>query len=194
MSEPFTLVPLPDTPPRAQYFRSDVLSLPDGKQWVQIDPQAVGIETPGAGSPSDPTSELELLGGLKGDPNVVGHEELDGVSVTHYSVTLDFAAVLDEVAEGSKALGSDALVKGLQLLENSVDLSHVPAEVWLDEGGLVRQFKFSLHLPVNGSTIDEVATMKFFDFGTPVAVEAPPDDQVVPFTEVPDVFRNLTAS
>jgi hypothetical protein len=179
-----------------EYFHSELATLPDGKQWVQIDPKALGINTAAADAAgsSDPMSELELLGGLKGDPTVVGHEQLDGVPVTHYSMTIDFTAILDKLAQGSKALGSDTLLKGLDQLRKITDLSHIPAEAWLDDNGLVREFKFSMHISVSGNTVDEVATMRFSDFGTPVTVEAPPADQVVSFNDVPDVFKQLTAN
>jgi hypothetical protein len=177
-----------------EYFHSDLAQLPDGKQWVQIDPNALGLPTSGAQAQSDPIDQLELLGGLKGDPTVVGHEQLDGVSVTHYSLSLDFGAILDKLAQGGTALGSDAFAKGLAQIRSLADLSHVPAEIWVDDEGRARQFTFSLHLAAKGNTVDEIATEKFTDFGVTADVGAPPADQVVPFSEVPDVFKNLTAN
>ena len=177
-----------------EYFHADLAQLPDGKQWVQIDPNALGLPSSGAQAQSDPMDQLELLGGVKGDPTVVGQEQLDGVPVTHYSFAIDFGVIFDKIAKGSKALGSDALVKGLEQIRATTDMSHVPGEVWLDDQGRARQFTFKLHLTGNGNTVDEIATEKFSDFGIAVSVDLPPADQIVPFSEVPDVFKNLTAN
>ena len=175
-----------------EYFSSALATLPEGKSWVKIDPAAVGI-TPAAAAPNDPMAQLQLLGGLVGEPTRTGTDTIDGEAVTRYDVTLDFTTIFDKVSEGASALGgSDSFIKGLKSLESLTDLRHVPGHVALDDQGRARAFSFSLSIKGPKGTVDETAEMRFTDFGKAVSVELPPSDQVVEFSEVPDVFKNMT--
>jgi hypothetical protein len=111
------------------------------------------------------------------------------VHVTHYGVTLDLGSVIDNAASGSRALGDDDLVRGLKLLADKVDLHHIGGEVWLDDQGRARQFTFGYDATVNDVTITEEVEMHFSDFGAPVTVKAPAAADVVPFSEVPNLFK-----
>jgi hypothetical protein len=175
-----------------EYFSSPLAKLPDGKKWVKIDPAAVGI-TPAAAAPNDPMAQLALLGGLVGTPTVVGSDTIDGDNVTRYDVTLDFTKVVDELTKGATALGSsDSFLNGLKSLGAYTDLQHIPGHVALDDQGRARAFSLELHLDGPKGSLDETLEMSFSDFGTAVSVETPPEDQVVPFSDVPDVFKNMT--
>jgi hypothetical protein len=175
-----------------EYFSSSLATLPAGKSWVKIDPAAVGI-APAAASPSDPMAQLALLGGLVGEPMRAGTDTIDGVAVTRYDVTLDFTKIFDKISTAASALGgSDSFIKGLKALATLTDLHHVPGHVALDDQGRARAFSFGLHIEGPNGSIDESVDMRFTDFGKSVSVELPPADQVVPFSDVPDVFKNLT--
>ncbi|MET1059269.1 MAG: LppX_LprAFG lipoprotein [Nocardioides sp.] len=120
---------------------------------------------------ADPDSPLaDVLGGLEEmDPRAaiesfadnveqvvqVGDEEIDGTPTTHYALTADTAGILSQLGGGEEA-----------------DLpKNVVWNLWLDEQDRPRQLeadlgeKASLHLAVT-------------DIGAPVAIEAPPADQV----------------
>jgi hypothetical protein len=175
-----------------EYFSSPLAHLPAGKSWVKIDPAAVGI-TPAAAAPNDPMAQLQLLGGLVGEPTRTGTDSIDGTAVTRYDVTLDFTTVFDKVSKGVSALGgSDSFIKGLKTLESVTDLRHVPGHVALDDQGRARAFSFALHIAGPKGTIDEGVDMRFTDFGKSVAIELPPTDQIVPFSDVPDLFKQMT--
>jgi len=175
-----------------EYFSSPLAKLPDGKTWVKIDPAAVGI-TPAAATPNDPMAQLALLGGLVGAPTVVGTDTIDGTDVTRYDVTLDLTKMVDSLTQGATALGSsNSLLEGLKALSAYTDLQHVPGHVALDDQGRARTFSFDLHIDSPKGSLDETLDMSFTDFGNAVSVATPPDDQVVPFSEVPDVFKKMT--
>jgi hypothetical protein len=175
-----------------EYFSSALAELPAGKSWVKIDPAAVGI-TPAAAAPNDPMAQLQLLGGLVGEPIRTGTDTIDGTAVTRYDVTLDFTTIFDKLSTAASALGeSDSFIKGLKSLATLTDLHHVPGHVALDDQGRARAFNFALHIAGPKGTIDESIDMRFTDFGKSVTVELPPADQTVPFSDVPDVFKKLT--
>ena len=175
-----------------EYFSSALAELPPGKSWVRIDPAALGI-TPAAAAPNDPMAQLQLLGGLVGEPIRTGTDTIDGVEVTRYDVTLDFTTIFDKVSSAASALGgSDSFIKGLKSLDSVTDLHHVPGHVAIDDQGHARAFDFALHLTGPKGALDERVDMRFTDFGKAVSVALPPADQIVPFSEVPDVFKKMT--
>jgi hypothetical protein len=174
------------------YFKSALADLPDGKSWVRIDPSDVG--TAGAQPPTgtDTSQQLALLGGLVGTPTRTGTDTIDGANVTRYDVILDFSKPLDAMAKAAGALGDDTFVKQMQSLDPLTDLHNVPAHVALDDQGRAREFVFTLHINSPQGAVDEETDLKISALGEPVTVDAPPDDQVVPFSQVPDVFKKMT--
>ena len=49
-----------------------------------------------------------------------------------------------------------------------------------------------VHIAGPKGTIDEGVDMRFTDFGKSVAIELPPADQIVPFSDVPDLFKQMS--
>jgi len=174
------------------YFHADQLDLPDGKSWVKVTPGDIGVSADASEPSVDPLADLELVGGLKGEPKLVGPEQVDGVPVTHYGITVDLTKALDKVTHTSGTVGNDPIVHGLESLKGMVDISNIPGDVWLDSAGRAREFKLTVHLQSAGRSVDEVLDEHLGDFGTAVSTDAPPDDQVIPFSDVPNVFKTLT--
>ena len=173
------------------YMHVDGAQLPEGKSWVSFDQTEANANAQSAAASGDFKQQLQLLNALVDEPVSLGPETLDGVDVTHYRLTLDFTSVLDQLAKSGKALNANAMVKALEVARDAVDLTHVPGEVWLDDAGRAREFRFSLHLEPGGAVIDEVTDMRFGHFGEPVSVERPADDEVIPLSDVPDFFDSL---
>jgi hypothetical protein len=152
-----------------------VSQLPAGKKWLKIDLAKLSK----AGvldaadlmqlNQSDPTQALDLLRGA-GDFEVVGHDEVRGVETTHYRGTID----LEKAVENAPA---DAQDQARQLFEQS-GLSTVPAEIWVDADGLVRQLEFTEKLPGVSMKVHE----ELYDFGAEVDTAPPPADQVLDIT------------
>jgi len=175
-----------------EYFQSSLIPLPPGAHWVRIVPQDLGATAAQPGSPAsgDPTQGLQFLGAAVGNPVVVGHEMLDGVSVTDYKLTLDLADAVAKVGQATTHISSN-LAKGIQALAGQVDLAHLPGEVWLDSRGRVRRFDMTISVRADGVPVTEVESMTFSDFGVPVTVVTPAASDTVPFSSVQGEFASL---
>lgn len=152
------------------WFRSPFFNTVLGVRtdWVRVD----DASTPDAGeglaqltslAGHDPGDQLRLLGGL--DPatvEVVGDEDVRGDATTHYRAAVEPEGVLaDELGEGP-----------------------VGVDVWLDGDGRVRRLAYTADLPpaAGGGTAD--VELEYFDFGTDVDVEPPPDADVTPAEDI----------
>jgi hypothetical protein len=152
----------------------------DGKQWIKLDPEQLKEQGGMFGDLADqaesnsPRQGLEYLRGLSGDVEKVGDDTVAGEHATHYRASIDYTKVADELPNAS-AETHDALAK----------LGTVPADVWIDDNDRV----VKMHLTMDASGLGVGAgtaevTMEITDFGVPVDVQAPPDDQTVDFSEL----------
>lgn len=140
------------------------------KPWVRYDPlKAFGINPNSVGS-TDPTSYLESLKGA-GEVREIGKEEVQGTSTTRYSVKIDREKLLQTVAAQQREMFE-------QMFSDETDIT---MDVWIDDEDLPRRFLMKLS-GASGQTelesFEMTFTMDFFDYGTKVEVEIPPEDQV----------------
>lgn len=156
--------------------------LPGGKAWVRIDlskaASALGVDLSNmTGGQSDPRTSLEQL---KEAGNVVevGHDTIDGVDTTRYSVLVDMRKGLDTV----KGAEREALQQLVDRLEQAGG-RYVPADVWVDGDGYLRRFHMAMSNYL-GSGSSFTLTMKLSAFGEPVAIAVPPADQVADLTDL----------
>ena len=151
--------------------------LPAGKHWVSIDLDALGGDLDQlyeSAQSSSPNSGLKFLDSLSGDPENLGTETVNGQPATHYRGTLDYGKLGDTV--------KDEKVKA-QLAK----LGPVPVDVWIDGDDHV----VKLHMKIDAAAFSSTAsdgsvelTMTISDIDEPVAVVAPPADQVVDFSSL----------
>lgn len=147
------------------YLDADALSALDGgKPWVEVDlsqfeQQAEG----GLGglADGDPTEILGLLQQLAGSVTEVGPQNIDGTPTTEYKGTIDLAGGTTSSTIISKQLAQ------------TLGLSAVPVEVWVDSAGRARQVATTF--TVVGLTV--TAQENLGSFGTPVSVSPPPPAQ-----------------
>ncbi|HEY3670823.1 MAG TPA: LppX_LprAFG lipoprotein [Acidimicrobiia bacterium] len=152
----------------------------DGKQWVKLDPEQLQQQGGVFGDLADqaeansPNQGLEYLQGLSGDVQNLGQEDVGGRPATHYRASIDYTKVLDHLPSASAEV-RDALGK----------LGSAPADVWIDDQDRV----VKMHMTIDGSASGAGAgtaelTMELSDFGVPVDVQAPPEDQTVDFSSL----------
>jgi hypothetical protein len=169
------------------------LPLPAGKQWISIDTSKLGGDSAGL-SPfdlsgqADPTKALAYLEKVSSDVREVGSETIRGTDTTHYHATIDLAKSVDtaDVPQGMRE--SMKQLAGL--------FGTVPADVWIDADGRMRRERIAIDFGkilsgLGSGTRDAqtenavmTETLDFYDFGTPVHVEAPPADQVVSLNDI----------
>ncbi len=147
-------------------------ALPAGKEWVKVDVDKAGknlgfnFKALMGQTPADVLKQLERTGK---PVTTVGTEEIDGVETTHYRAPIDPAKT--------------PAVDNLEKLTMAV---YKPVDVWVDADGLVRQVRFDYMAtidPAQAARARVLLTMKLFDFGSTVDVEAPAPKLVVNITD-----------
>jgi hypothetical protein len=169
------------------YLRSEAFEqmLPNAGRWVSLDVGKLARQG-GAGAfgypgltTSDPNASMRSLRGLVGAKKV-GLEEVRGVPTTHYRARVDLERAIKGAPQPTR--------RQLQALRAQMSMTYgstrFPAEVWVDEVGLVRRmsyrFKGNEYLGTPGASF----AMELFDFGAPVEVTAPPAAEVTDLSKL----------
>jgi hypothetical protein len=150
----------------------------DGKQWVKLDPAQLDDGVLGdladQSESNSPRQGLEYLQGLSGDVENLGEESVGGRPATHYRASIDYAKVLERLPDSSAETRA-TLSK----------LGTVPAEIWIDDHDRVVKMQMTIDGSAFGAgTGTAELTMELSDFGVPVDVQAPPEDEVIDFSEL----------
>lgn len=166
-----------------------VAQMPGAKPWVEMSLDDVHGQQPGAvpgqmqvGEAQDPTRQLEYLRSVSESVEKVGTEQVRGVRTTRYKAIVD----LEKEAAGQEAgvrEAQDEVVKQL-------GTSKLPVEVWLDDQNRIRRYALDMTLPMPENAASPAASKKnakmhmqmvaeYYDFGTPVNVQAPPPGQTM---------------
>ena len=170
-----------------------------GKQWIEIDYEKMMREEYGAslsemqgGMQGAPADQLAYLKGVSDSVKEVGTEEVRGAPTTHYraEVELDKSAPEDPQARRAFEKATENLRAG-----------KVPTEVWIDEKGRVRRYEMTIPValpeggsPAAGGDPTMTTTAEYYDFGTPVNVEPPPEDQTIPFENLMELQQQPQAT
>jgi hypothetical protein len=154
-------------------------------EWIRYDlddlAQLSGIDLDQlsqGGATSDPTNMLDALEGVSADGiEDLGTEEVRGVSAHHYAAEIDMQAALDQAEDQvGELLDDDAAERFLEAYGDDP----VPVEVWIDDDGLTR--KMTMDVSVQGQ--DGSFTLEMFDYGEPVDIQIPSEDDSVDFAEL----------
>jgi len=167
------------------YMRMPFLTsqLPAGKEWVQIDlTKAAALQGVNLGDiqsfakGSDPRETLDYLRSISGKLTRIGTEDVRGVPTAHYFAAVDWQKAL---ARAAKESGQQGFLSQLQSVSSGVQ--SIPVDVWVDGDNLVRRMNMSFVYGVPGQAQHAKAEMdmELFDYGNPVAVEAPDPADVV---------------
>ena len=146
-------------------------SVPEGKEWLKLDPNTVDT---GEVAQRDPSSSLDALRGATGKVTRVGSDEVRGVKTTHYRVTFDLAKAISNAPEAQRDRVETSVI--------ALGTRSIPADVWVDGKGRVRK----LRLRLKGGTVVDPGSVQFefFDLGTPVTVTQPDPNTVVDLGEI----------
>jgi hypothetical protein len=152
-------------------------------KWLKIDlnkaAQQQGLSSAGNMGPSDPSQIFHMLTSVSNGVTKVGDEKVRGVDTTHYRAVVDLGKV------GAQQGYSPADVAKLKQLMGT---SSYPVDVWIDKDGLPRRVQFDQPVPTTSAAglkgARMIATEEFYDFGTPVSVQAPPADQTVDASKI----------
>ena len=164
--------------------------LPSGKSWTKIDIAAISRQTgviPGLSGGSmtaiDPSEELNFLRGVSKSVRPAGTETVRGVQTERYHVVIDPRRALAKVSGTARCgLGAAARVFGS---------TTIPADVWIDQQGRLRQMRMTIATPA-AAGISMSVQMNLFDFGVPIHVSAPPASEVYDLT--PQLAANIPSA
>ena len=154
----------------------------DGKEWFKIDLATNSafseLLESGGGSNLDPTAFIQFLEGV-GKVTEVSREDVRSVSTRHFSGTYTLKDVLASLAEDQRAR--------IQRLFGQLPASALEQELsfdaWIDDDGLLRRVRTSMDSSMFGSATSSQSdrastTVEFFDFGQPVNIDVPREDEV----------------
>jgi len=153
--------------------------LPEGKTWVRgtagdVKAGGVDFEELDSFTRNDPRDVLEALGGLSGDIETLGTEELRGVDTTHYRVVLDPVALAKRATAGNPDATSL-----LGQLTGRDGMADVPLDVWIDGDGHVRKLSLDFEGDESsGRSGSASLAFELWDYGDPVEIDVPPASQV----------------
>jgi hypothetical protein len=150
------------------YMRGGVLTGIPGcsrHQWVRTDPYRAEADLDDAwilaGGIYDVRLFIYYLFGASGTPRELAEETIDGSLARHYSTTLDLQKANDLAPNDIHTV----LTADLADMREMGVRTEVPADIWIDDSGLVRQtvFLFSFE---DGTRVR--VTMAYSEFGSPL--------------------------
>lgn len=158
------------------YMRIPFLSsqLPGGKAWLKLDLSKLGksagvdVGKLMSGNQLEPTDLLSMLKAEGAKVDKVGSASVDGVATTQYRVKINPAKALE-----AKGLTSPVF-NGM-----AAKLKAITENVWIGKDGLVRRVAVNYGVP--GARLG--MTMNLFDYGSHLAIAAPPSSQVFDLTQ-----------
>jgi hypothetical protein len=160
-----------------------------GKSWMKLDlerlAEAAGIDSgllrAEQQQGGDPAATLRYLRAASEDVEELGTEEVRGAKTTHYRTTVDLRRYPDLLPPDRRELARRSIERIIEQTGNDT----MDVEVWVGEDELVRRVKWaqSIRSPAAGDAVEAAFTCDFYDFGTPVTVEPPPDEEVMDVTE-----------
>ena len=161
---------------------AEALGLPTA--WLKMDLEAMsGMQGLGELQQmgNDPAKQMEMLQGVSDDITEVGSEDVRGEPTTHYQATIDMQKALEQMPEDARPF--------VQQQIDSLGITEMPVEVWLDEAGRLRRQRFDLDMSkmagsTPGAPTQVSTTIEMFDFGAAVDAEPPPADEVTDFAEM----------
>jgi hypothetical protein len=185
-SQPMNSVPPGASPPlpstetqttitigRSMWMSAPYTSGVSGAHWTYLSVPSC-VPTAWLGPFGDPAQIFTRLAAGLHDVTKVGTETVGGVSADHYTGTATWPLPSYISKSGEKA--------------------DVKIDVWVDSKGLVRQLSTVSHMPAVSMDTPSVpaetdySTIRFFDFGSPVIIQAPPPNQI---TTVPNTLNLL---
>jgi hypothetical protein len=140
-----------------------------GKPWAKV---SGGVTSLGAGMQNpDPSSMLDQLRGVTDELENRGRVKVRGVSTTHYHAKLDMSKAIADVPEAER----EQMEAMLELVGGAMD---APVDVYIDDDDRIRRMEMSYEFDMLDQKMSIALKMELFDFGTQVAFNRPPANQV----------------
>jgi hypothetical protein len=142
-------------------------------EWVRMSADDAGTAAGSFGaSPINPTEMMDAFSNENAQIVDLGSEQVRGVNTTHYRITMDIEAMLE-----------DADADSIEELENLGPLpanGELPVDFWIgDDGNVYRMLLEIVGADVAESGFVSMRMMwEMFDYGANIEIVAPPEDDV----------------
>ena len=158
-----------------------------GEEWMKMDLrrayEQIGIDIDLLAGPggNDPRQMLAQMKNAAGEIEKVGTEDVRGVETTHYKGDVDLRKSIERLPADKRAAAERSVEKIIEISGTE----GYPMEAWIDEKNLVRRLRMELSMnnPALGGKLDMEFTMDLFDYGKPVTIELPDDEDSVDLTD-----------
>jgi hypothetical protein len=159
-----------------------------GKEWTRIDMAeayrqiGVDLELIQAPGGQDPRQALAQLKHAAGEIEKVGTEEVRGTETTRYKGEVSMRSAI----ERAPAARREEAERSVEKIIDITGTDGFPMEVWIDDEKLVRRIRMEMTLnnPALGGKMDMDMTMEMFDYGKPVSIDVPSDDEAEDLTDM----------
>jgi hypothetical protein len=162
--------------------------LPDGKEWMKIEPFLGHSQDELALSGGGADESLGTLSNVHGGAELVGREQVRGVPTQRYRTQVSF----DEYGELLREEGKDDLADQFEKL-GTLYATPPLVEGWVDDKGILRRMRMVMTMPAPAGqpalTMD--MTTELFDFGAHPAIVLPDESNV--FDATPMLREQLDA-
>ena len=155
--------------------------MPGGKPWLKMNVEEAygGSGQMQGGAVSDPTRQLEYLRGVSDSVEKIGNQKVRGVQTARYEATIDMKKLVEEQGGEAGEKYEDAIRR--------TGMEKLPVEIWIDDQNRVRRYVMDMSMSAaqdaSGASRSGEMRMRiaaeYYDFGTPVNVQAPPQDQTM---------------
>ncbi|WP_320785056.1 hypothetical protein [Streptomyces sp. CRN 30] len=159
--------------PGALFMKNRGAGVPADK-WVRVETESLSDGNLVTGGATDPLAAAEVLRGTR-EAEYVGRTELAGTPVHHYRGTADLLRAAE--------FAGRAVRTALRAAAEGFASADVPFDAYLDDEGRVRKvrhrFDFANGGPQGGRhTVAVASTTLLYDFGVPVTVRLPDEDDI----------------
>ncbi|MEG3632012.1 hypothetical protein [Streptomyces poriticola] len=156
--------------PGALFMKNRGAGVPEDK-WVRVDTATLSDGNLVTGGATDPLAAAEVLRGAR-TATYVGRTELAGTGVRHYRGTADLARAAKAASAGNR--------RPLAAAAKGFASAAVPFDVYVDDEGRIRKIRhrFSFVNSDAEGTVAVASTTLLFDFGAPVTVRLPAEDDI----------------
>jgi hypothetical protein len=167
------------------YMRGDEIAgkLPDGKEWLAVQPYAGHSEDEVTIGSGDADDSLQILGMVSDGVRQVGTETVRGVPTRRYRATLE----MGEIVELYRAEGKDELADKVEEAATALS-SPVAVEASIDAEGMVRRFRMAMTMPTgpNEPALTMDVQMDLFGFGARPEIALPDPSNVFDASDYAD--------
>lgn len=139
-----------------------------GKHWVSL---RVNGGAPTTSASTSGLGYLQLLAGANGQVLSYGDEDVNGVTTTHYLVTVDVSEALESVPPRLRTASPEEL--------SALGIEKLPMDIWLDAEDQVRRMR--LELTAQG--FEASVTIDMTPSDEAISVTIPPSDDVYKVTD-----------